>query len=59
MQCFGEKKQTSLDNRLHVCGKLGVYMQAAVHISADVLRSLFTESDKTGLDPAFWFFPEL
>jgi hypothetical protein len=58
-QCMGGRRSTSLDSRLYVCGKLGVYMQAAVHINRDVIRNLFTPEDLLDISPDFWFFPEL
>jgi len=58
-QCIGEKLKTSLDSKMQVCGKLGVYLQAAVHIDARTLASLFTETDKEQLSSDYWLYPEL
>lgn len=58
-QCMGDRRSTSLDNKLYVCGKLGVYMQAAVHINLAVYLNLFSPADILNLDKSFWLYPEL
>lgn len=58
-QAVGRKLRTSLDQKLHVCGVMNVYLRILVHMPADFILSYLPKGAAESLNDTFWLKPEL